>query len=99
MFRNKGHAQILSPQWKLHFIPVPYTGNVYHSPILLLHLGHLSKEMRKQKYDFYQKEDTERCQKDYSHLINENVQKETVDHISVEQLSKAISIFYKQNTP
>ena len=86
MFRNIGHTQILSPKGKLHFVPIPYTGNVYHSPILILHYGHLSKEMRKQKYDFYTKEDTEYCQTDYSHLIKENVDKGLVSNLTIEDL-------------
>jgi len=93
MFRNIGRTQILSPKGKLHFNQTPYTGNVYHSPLLIKHYGHLSKEMRKQKYDFYMKEDTEYCQTDYSHLIKEDVKTRFVDNISLEDLKEAIYIF------
>ena len=90
MFRNIGRTQIISKEGKLHFTPIPYTGNVYHSPILILHYGHLEKEAREQKYDFYMKEDTEHCQTDYSHLIQENVGKGPVDKLTIEDLREAI---------
>jgi len=93
MFRNICRCQIMSENGKLHFIPIPYTGNIYHAPILIKHYGHLSREMRKRKYDFYMKEDTEHCQKDYSHLINNNVNKGKVQDISIDDLQKAISIY------
>ena len=89
MFRNIGRTQILSLIGKLHFIPVPYTENVYHSSILILHYGHLEKKMRTQKYDFYMIEDTERCQDDYGHLIEENVSKGKVQDISIDNLQEA----------
>lgn len=95
MFRNIGRAQIISPKGKLHFNQASYTGNVYHSPILIKHYGHLSKEMRKQKYDFYLKEDTEHCQKSYSHLIDEEITKKEIKDISIDTLQKAIHIYYK----
>jgi len=94
MFRNIGHTQILSPKGKLHFIPVSYTGNVYHSPILFWHYGHLKQEMRKQKYDFYTIEDTEYCQTDYDHLIKTDVNKGTIDNITIDQLKEAIHIYF-----
>ncbi|GHV56202.1 hypothetical protein FACS1894182_02260 [Bacteroidia bacterium] len=95
MFRNIGRTQILSPKGKLHFHSTPYTGNVYHSPVLIKHYGHLSKELRRQKYDFYRKEDTEHCQENYDHLINEHINKDKVENISIDTLQEAIHIYYK----
>ena len=92
MFRNIGRSQIISKEGKLHFNPVPYTGNIYHAPILINHYGHLNKETRKQKYDFYMKEDTEHCQKDYKHLINDNIEKGKVQDISIDNLQKMHTI-------
>jgi len=98
MFRNIGHTQILSKGGKLHFIPTPYTGNIYHSPILIQHYGHLSKKMRKQKYDFYLEEDKEHCQKDYNHLIKDNIRKGNVQDISINNLHEAINILKNKET-
>ena len=56
---------------------------------ILKHYGHLNKEKRKQKYDYYMKEDTEHCQKDYSHLINDSVKKGKVKDISIDFLQEA----------
>ena len=93
MFRNIGRTQIISREGKLHFIPIPYTGNIYHSPILVLHYGHINKEQRQKKYNFYLKEDSEHCQKDYSHFIKEKVIKGQVQDISINSLSEAINIY------
>ena len=95
MFRNIGRAQILFSKGKLHFDQTPYTGNVYHSPLLLKHYGHLSKELRKQKYDFYMNEDTEHCQKSYEHLIDDHTTKKKVKDISIHTLQEAINIYYQ----
>ena len=95
MFRNIGRSQVISGKGKLHFDPIPYTGNVYHAPILINHYGHLSKEIRKHKYDFYMKEDTEQCQKDYSHFISDNVRKRKVQDISIDNLQEAIFVRHK----
>lgn len=93
MFKNIGRSQIISREGKLHFIPIPYTGNIYHAPMLIHHYGQLIKEMRKQKFDFYMKEDIEQCQKDYSHLINNNIERGEVQNISIEHLQEAINIY------
>lgn len=95
MFRNIGHSQICYSKGKLHFNQTPYTGNVYHSPLLLEHYGHLSKEMRKQKYDFYMKEDTESCQKSYDHLIDDAAARDRIENITAHTLQEAINIYYK----
>jgi len=98
MFKNIGRSQMISKEGKLHFIPIPYTGNVYHAPILIHHYGHLSQEMRKSKYDFYMKEDTEQCQKDYTHLVNDHVGKSKVENLSIDHLQEAIRIFKFSHT-
>ena len=95
MFRNIGRTQIIFPKGKLHCNHTSYTGNVYHSPLLVIHYGHLSKEMRINKYNFYMKEDTEQCQKDYSHLINDHIRKGKILDISIENLKNTISIYKK----
>lgn len=89
MFRNIGHSQILSKTGKLHFPPVPYIGNSYRAPILIKHLGNLSKAERVNKYDFYKKEDTEQSQNSYEHLLQENIKKRNVQDISIAELKKS----------
>jgi len=94
MFRNIGRAQIISNQGKLHFIPVPYTGNIFHAPLLIKHYGHISAKSRKNKHDFYAKEDAENCQNDYSHLLQNQIRKRNVEDISIDELRDAISIYF-----
>ena len=62
MFRDKGRMQIVN-QRKLHFPSIPYAEkncNFFEAKTLLLHLGYLSQNKRKYKYDFYQIEDKDR---------------------------------------
>lgn len=89
MFRNIGRTQILSPKGKLHCDHTSYASNVYHAPLLIKHYGHLDKEKRKRKHDYYVKIDTEQCQKDYSHLIDNNVKTRKVMDITIEDLQAA----------
>ncbi|MDE5820921.1 MAG: glycosyl transferase family A [Paramuribaculum sp.] len=69
MFRNFGHTQITSAK-RLHFYQVPCAREAaVATQILVLHSGMLTKDLRQQKYEFYSKEDKEKCQVSYDHLI------------------------------
>lgn len=92
MFKNMGHTQILSKRGKLHFKPIPYSGKAIHVPILIKHYGNLTKDMREQKYFFYQKEDTEHSQKSYEHLRQSHPALKKVDEITINEMSNAVKI-------
>jgi hypothetical protein len=72
MFRNIGHTQIYTDKKKMHFVAVPYLRNFTRSEILFLHHGMLKKEERKAKHRMYNREDINRDQQNYEHLLNEN---------------------------
>ena len=72
MFRNIGRTQIITTQKKLHFSTTPLKAKKWDAPILVLHLGHISKERRINKYNFYQKEDTHKDQLTYEYLMDES---------------------------
>lgn len=92
MFKNMGHAQIISNRGKLHFKPIPYCGKAKHVPILIKHYGNLTQDLRKQKYLFYQKEDIEHSQSSYEHLLNETPRLKRVSETCKEDLIKAINL-------
>lgn len=69
MFRNVGRTQINTPKKKLHFTVTPLRKNILESPILVHHLGLLSKSNRLRKYNFYQSEDLEKDQQSYMELL------------------------------
>jgi len=92
MFRNIGRAQLYSKRGKLHFHQVPFIGKSRFLPILIKHYGNLTQEMRKQKYLFYKREDTEGSQDNYEHLLNHYPKLRPVEKVSLEDM---ISIFYK----
>lgn len=56
MFRNKGRMQIQSENL-LHFRTVPYLCKEYNNQTLFVHYGYIDLLHRRQKYDFYEKED------------------------------------------
>ena len=70
MFRCNGHTQIITTKKKLHFSATPLKGDSFNAPILVRHLGHITKERRLRKYDFYQQEDTHDDQSDYEYLLD-----------------------------
>ncbi len=72
MFRNIGHAQIFTPKIRVHFDVVPYKQNIKHGEILFKHYGMASNSLRKEKYNFYQKEDIANDQTNYKHMLNDN---------------------------
>ena len=69
MFRNIGHTQISSKTGKLHFHQVPtFAKTGIADKLLVKHLGVLTRNDRKRKYEFYKKEDVEGCQTSYEHF-------------------------------
>lgn len=92
MFKNIGHAQIFSNRGKLHFRPIPYCGKVSHVPIIIKHYGNLTKEMREEKYKFYQKEDLEHSQSSYEHLLKQHPKIKRTNEITQNDLREAINI-------
>ncbi len=82
MFRNKGRMQIFSSK-RLHFLPIPYLGNIFFSQILILHYGMLKKEKRYAKYKFYLAEDANKDQLNYTHIIEEKVKLKRVSEIKM----------------
>lgn len=92
MFKNIGHAQIFSNRGKLHFSPIPYRGKTSHVPILIKHYGNLTKEMREEKYKFYQKEDLEHSQSSYEHLLKQDPKIKSTNEITQNDLIEAINL-------
>lgn len=86
MFKNIGYSQIYSDRGKLHFQPIPYIGKKIRVPILIKHYGNLTPNMRLKKYNFYKIEDTDKSQKDYGHLLNEEPILNQVSHITLNNL-------------
>lgn len=88
MFRNFGHAQILSSK-RLHFPQVPSIQSpAVATQILVLHSGMLTKEMRARKFDIYSKEDAEKCQASYEHMRpNKSPKLRYVEEITQEELN------------
>lgn len=88
MFRNFGHAQILSSK-RLHFHQVPCVqDSAIATQILVLHSGMLTKEMREQKFDIYSKEDPEKCQASYEHMRPSKSPKlRSIEEITQEELN------------
>lgn len=72
MFRNIGHCQITTNKMKLHFLLVPYFDDIEHVDILFLHYGMLTKEDRLLKHSLYTKEDRDKDQYSYMHLLRDN---------------------------
>lgn len=69
MFRNIGHTQISPKTGKLHFHQVPtFAKTGIADKLLVKHLGVLTRNDRKRKYEFYKKEDVEGCQTSYEHF-------------------------------
>lgn len=90
MFRDKGRMQIVN-QRKLHFPSIPYAEkncNFFEAKTLLLHLGYLSQNKRKYKYDFYQIEDKDRilC---YDDILYNDCNIYNVQDISSSMLDKS----------
>lgn len=92
MFKNIGHTQISSKRGKLHFRPIPYSGKASHVPIIIKHYGNLTKEMREQKYKFYQKEDSENSQSSYEHLLQHYPKTKNINEITKNDLNETINI-------
>lgn len=72
MFRNIGHAQIFTYKNRVHFDVVPYKQNIKRGEVLFKHYGMASIILRKEKYNFYQKEDIAKDQTNYEHMLNDN---------------------------
>ena len=87
MFRHLGYMQIHS-QKRLHFPTLPFTADIKHSDVLILHYGRISPELRKQKILFYQKHDTDGSQESYKHLSDTNVKKGSLEKLHQEGFKK-----------
>lgn len=86
MFRNKGRMQFHIGR-TLHFSSVPYRKDKYSliSKTLLLHLGYLEENKRKEKYNFYQKEDRHQIIS-YEPILHKNIKLLNVCDISEKDL-------------
>jgi glycosyltransferase involved in cell wall biosynthesis len=82
MFRNKGRMQIHSGK-ALHFQPVPFVKGVFHSNIVVLHSGMMTRDARRRKVDFYHSIDIQRDQADYSHLLQERVRLKNIEMLDL----------------
>lgn len=81
MFRNIGRTQIITTKKKLHFAATPFKEKGLYAPILIKHLGLISKEHRLKKYNFYKKEDKHNDQTDYEYLLSESPEIKHIDEI------------------
>jgi glycosyltransferase involved in cell wall biosynthesis len=72
MFRNIGHSQIHTSKVRVHFNIIPHKRNVSRSEIFFKHYGMASSSLRREKYNFYQKEDIANDQSSYEHMLNES---------------------------
>jgi len=72
MFKNIGRMQINTDK-TLHFNHSPHHGLTFNSNIVFKHYSMISKEDRLEKYNFYKIEDSKNDQKDYSHIITDDV--------------------------
>ena len=81
MFRNIGYCQIHTDKERVHFSLMPYQRNIVHCDILFQHFGMITKELREEKYNFYQKEDIARDQKSYEHMLNHDAKLLKVEDI------------------
>lgn len=87
MFRNIGYSQIKSNK-KFHFAATPYFGKqFFDSGILIMHYAFLDERNRKQKYDFYTKNDPLATPHQYDFLINNCHSLKEVGVLSKEDLS------------
>lgn len=86
MFRNIGYSQIKSNK-RFHFAVTPYFGRQsFDSGILIMHFGFLHKSNRRQKYEFYTKNDPLATQNQYNFLINDSLSLKEIDSLSIDDL-------------
>ncbi len=83
MFKNIGRTQIITTQKKLHFAASPLKGKGLNAPIMVKHLGHITKERRLKKYNFYKKEDIHNDYPDYEYLLNESSELKNVSEVTL----------------
>lgn len=88
LFRNIGRTQINTTQKKLHFAATPLKEKGLEARILVKHYGHLTKEMRLKKYNFYKAEDTNCDQFDYDYLFKESSELNNINNLSLQILPK-----------
>lgn len=86
MFRNIGYSQIKSSK-KFHFAVTPYFGRQYFdSGILVMHHAFLHEDNRRQKYEFYTKNDPLAIPNQYDYLINDCHQLKEIEALSMEDM-------------
>lgn len=86
MFRNIGFMQILTNKKALHFTLTPYLKNIYRSKILFLHYSNTSPEKRREKYLKYTREDINRDQVSYEHILNDKPKLKNIEDIRLDSL-------------
>lgn len=86
MFRNIGYSQIKSNK-KFHFAVTPYFGRQsFDSGILIMHHGFLYETYRKQKYEFYTKNDPLAVPNQYNFLIQDCHLLKRIDSLLMEDI-------------
>lgn len=94
MFRNIGYSQIKSSK-KFHFAATPYFGKQYfNSGLLVMHHAFLDEKKRRQKYEFYTQNDPLSTPNQYDYLINNCVQLNEIENISIDDLLNTEYINY-----
>lgn len=71
MFRNIGRMNIITKQKKLHFSVSPIKTPAIVAPVLVHHLGNITKERRMRKYHFYKREDIHKDNENYHDLLSD----------------------------
>lgn len=81
MFKNLGRSQIVS-NIKLHFKSTPYLPNLkVIIPILIVHYGMLTKQIRDRKYHNYLKEDSFDKHENYRYFLEEDTQLSNLEEL------------------
>ena len=78
--------QILTNKKALHFTLTPYLKNIYRSKILFLHYSNTSPEKRREKYLKYTREDINRDQVSYEHILNDKPKLKNIEDIRLDSL-------------